>query len=296
MLKTVPPRGDGCGVRAHVVNMRVNRPHTSAVPALLHGVVGAVGDGDGGGRAPESTRKMLAEVVDRFRHLWPRAAVLAGVLLSFTSSLTIDFSQGPQPSIQPRDAAFVIWGFIFPALAWSGATQAGTHTFPKKAAVMTTGSLVVTCAWAISASGPSMGWLSALLLGLSAVLAWVAVLACPLVDGWDPASWGVQAALGVYAGWLTAATSINVAIADSRFDEPLLLVATACIAAAVCAAARRPIPCVAVFWAALMQPSGYAVTAMAIAVAGATVAGVRVTHMLGSGAQDSASNPYASVP
>ena len=140
-------------------------------------------------------------------HLWPRAAVLAGVLLSLTSSLTIDFTQGPQPSIQPRDAAFAIWGFIFPALAWSGATQAGTHTFPKKAAVMTTGSLVVTCAWAISASGSSMGWLSALLLGLSAALAWVAVLVCPLADGSDPASWGVQAALGVYAGWLTAATS-----------------------------------------------------------------------------------------
>jgi len=239
---------------------------------------------------------MRSEVVVQ---LWPRAAVLAGVLLSLTSSLTIDFTQGPQPSIQPRDAAFAIWGFIFPALAWSGATQAGTHTFPKKAAVMTTGSLVVTCAWAISASGPSMGWLSALLLGLSAVLAWVAVLVCPLPDGSDPASWGVQAALGVYAGWLTAATSINVAIADSRFDDPLLLVATASIAAAMCAAARRPLPCVPVFWAALMQPSGCAVTAMAIAVAGATVAGVRVMHTLGFGqgsAQDSASNPYTSLP
>jgi len=232
-------------------------------------------------------------------HLWPRAAVLASVLLTVTIDFTIDFTQGQKPSIQPRDAAFAIWGFIFPALAWSGATQAGTHTFPKKAAVMTTGSLVVTCAWAISASGPSMGWLSALLLGLSAVLAWVAVLVCPLPDGSDPASWGVQAALGVYAGWLTAATSINIAIADSRFDDPLLLVATASIAAAVCAAARRPLPCVAVFWAALMQPSGCAVTAMAIAVAGATVAGVRVMYTLGFGqgsAQDSASNPYTSLP
>eukprot|EP00747_Dinoflagellata_sp_TGD_P172393 gnl/TRDRNA2_/TRDRNA2_208798_c0_seq1.p1 gnl/TRDRNA2_/TRDRNA2_208798_c0~~gnl/TRDRNA2_/TRDRNA2_208798_c0_seq1.p1 ORF type:complete len:232 (+),score=21.20 gnl/TRDRNA2_/TRDRNA2_208798_c0_seq1:79-774(+) len=202
-----------------------------------------------------------------------RAAVLASVVILALGAATIDFAKGPTASIQPMGVAFpVIWCYIYLSVAVSGALYAGTDVFPLTPALLAAASLVLMWFWVIAAREE---WLISLavVIGFAAVLAWMAVVVCPVVSS-KAATWLVQSALGVYAGWLTVATLVNIANYDDNYDTPIALLFTAVLGAMACAVAARPFPLFSVLWALALQPqqSKSTLTAIGFVLFGAVAA------------------------
>ena len=205
----------------------------------------------------------------------PCIAVIAAVAASAASASIVDFSREQRPSVQPRSGAFSIWAIVY-SLLLASSMWANSDTYPKLAVLSTVCSLLVTSLWSFSAArqwSPT----SAILLALSAVLAWIAVAMTPVSR--QLASLVVQSAIGLYAGWLTAATAINVALIDARLDSPATLLLTAILGGAVSIMLRRPVPCVSIVWALAWQSEQTGWTVGAI-VASLLAAGVSTWRLI----------------
>ena len=178
-------------------------------------------------------------------------ALLAAVGVSLASSSLVDFSKVPDPSIQPRSQAFGIWAVIY-SLIVASAWRADTEAFPREAAAWTVGSLLATAAWSAvvrQAWNPP----SVVLIAGSAVAAWVAATLTPAPEMALSTGWLASGGVGLLAGWLTAASCVNLAIADPKFDSPYLLLAASIVGSIAGVTLRRPFPCIGVAWALLLQ-------------------------------------------
>lgn len=194
------------------------------------------------------------------------ASIVAGVVASAVASGTVDFRAVPTPSIQPRSEAFGIWSAIFPLLAATGVLTAAGHVSPAAAAALTA-SLATTCVWAYAVRTRRYE-LAASLLAVCTVLAWAALAAHEPARG--PAHATASAGIGLYAGWLAAATVLSLAIADARADRAEALLAASVAVAVAGVALRQPGPACALAWACAWQrqPGWYTAAATVASVAG----------------------------
>ena len=195
------------------------------------------------------------------------AAIALAVGAALATSTSLDFASAPRPALQPRKPAFSIWGLIFPLLlsAPRSCPRARCCRCGSRSCARARG------AWP-SARGrgarPPAAWRR------GAGLAWTATILAPLEA--TGAAWLVHAGTGLFAGWLTVAALLNVAIADPRADGPVALAVASAAVAALAVATRRPAPCVAVAWAAALQRAGPAWASLGLALGGAAGAAARL--------------------
>lgn len=202
------------------------------------------------------------------------ASVVLGVVAAWAASAKLNFATVPTPSIQPRSMAFGIWLIIFPLLLASAVLYAGEDSlFPPRAVVALVASLALASAWA-AALHEDWRRMAALLLLLSTVSAWVS-------SAWsssEAAAWLLRLSLGLYAGWLSVATLLALAIAlPARTDTPWSLLVGSVVVATASVSLKQPFACASVAWALLLQKedSVPAALALCVAILGGVGAGIR---------------------
>ena len=110
------------------------------------------------------------------------------------------------PPVQPAGYAFAIWGLIYSWLVVSAVfgvwkRRSDTAWDPVRAPLMV--SLAVGTPW-LAIANASAVW-ATITIFIMAAAAIVALIRTPKVDGW----W-LQAPVGIYAGWLTAASFVSL--------------------------------------------------------------------------------------
>lgn len=159
--------------------------------------------------------------------------------MSLWASQGVPYGTLPTPRIQPATHAFGIWWVLYAllvALAWRG-------TLPRSARLWLCASLWCTVLW--TGAVRARAWrLAAFCLVAAAACAWVAVW-------WGGETTLARAAVGTYAGWLSVATALALAISVPEWDSPVLLATVAAAVLGLCGVARTPWPMVSVAWAAL---------------------------------------------
>ena len=183
---------------------------------------------------------------------WLSAAVIAGVLAAWGSSLELDFDARPKSDLQPRKEAFAIWIGIFALQVASAIVLVRDEkAFASRAMIALAGSLVLSTVWAKVWPRPS----SALVLLAATVVAWTSL------------AWSnhplARAATGVYAGWLSVATTLNVVVKAPPWVLPL--VASVVSSASVALGTYEPI--LAVVWATVLQTPPVHITSVGAALA-----------------------------
>ena len=192
---------------------------------------------------------------------------IAGIVASIAASSATNFQEIPNAHIQPQNAAFSIWGVIFPSLLLSSVLFAGTAKFPAEPSLCVTCGLLMTVLWSLSMR-LKYWWLSFSLLFSCALCNWVATGLTPF-DTKDPQSWIVQLSISTFAGWTTAASAINLAIADRTLDNHRSLLVVAFCISVVCVCIKRPLPCIAYIWALAFQGEQTVWTTSAMAMTAA---------------------------
>ncbi len=190
------------------------------------------------------------------------------------------------PPVQPAAWAFSVWGAIFLWLAASAAfglwrRRGGLAWDRPRAALL--GSLALGIAW-LPVARTSAVWATALIFAMAA-LAVAALLRSPGAGGSD--RWLLREPLGLYAGWLTAASFVSLGSAGGGFGllDPLTwayLGIAGTAAVAVLVLRRRPdatFYAVGVIWAVFgiiakpsqpdswLQPVGLVAMVLALALA-----------------------------
>lgn len=181
---------------------------------------------------------------------WLRIGIVCGVLAAFASSTGIDFRDQPRASIQPMKPAFSIWAVIFPWLLASAAFATRT-ALPDDASLALVGSLALATAWAlvVARQGSVRQFVPPLLLGLSAAVALVAVSQTTEDDPWL-----ARFPLGLYAGWLSVATTLGLAIwRPGTFDKAFMLLVATLVVCGVSVWLRASTPPLAAVWASVLQ-------------------------------------------
>ena len=160
-------------------------------------------------------------------------------VMSLWASQGVPYETLPAPRIQPATHAFGIWWVLYAllgALAWRG-------TLPPPALRWLCASLWCTVLW--TGAARVRAWhLAAFCLAAAAACAWVAA-------GWCGETTLARASVGLYAGWLSVATALALAISVPAWDSPVLFAAAAAVVVGLCGAVRTPWPMVSVAWAAL---------------------------------------------
>ena len=155
---------------------------------------------------------------------WPSWAapslVTGAVAVAWGASALVDFSTYAPPRIVPRKGAFAIWLAIFPGLVVGSAWTRDAEISPLAWLALVT-SLLCAAAWALAARARAYRIAAALLL-CAAAGAWVhAVLAPAWPSPCAPRFLPAEAAGGLYAGWLSVASAVGLAIAwPGVFDRP----------------------------------------------------------------------------
>lgn len=140
-------------------------------------------------------------------------AVLTATFLispAFTSFSGFEANQLPipqvNPPIQPAGYAFSIWGLIYLWLGFSaafGITKRGDDPAWDRARFPLILSLGIGTPWLYVATQSPI--LATIMIILMAVTAIIALLKAPVFDRWI-----FQAPVGIYAGWLTAASFVSI--------------------------------------------------------------------------------------
>lgn len=180
------------------------------------------------------------------------------------------------PAVQPAGYAFAIWGVIYLWLiaglaygAWKRGTDDAWHEM-RKALIP---SLSVGCAWlAVAVASPVY---ASILIWVMLVSALVALFRSPREDNWF-ASWP----LGLYAGWLSAASCVSLGLLAAGYgyvDEGTAALGAIFLALVIASAVqsqlgRVPTYGIAVIWAlvaVVVQNLGQNTTVAALAAGGA---------------------------
>lgn len=117
------------------------------------------------------------------------------------------------PPIQPEGYAFAIWGLIYGWLVVSAVYgQWKRHHSPEwdKARLPLLISLAIGTPW-LAVANASAVWATVMIFGMAG-FAIAALLAAPRADRW----W-FQAPVGIYAGWLTAASFVSLGSTAAGF-------------------------------------------------------------------------------
>lgn len=181
-----------------------------------------------------------------------------------------------EPAVQPAGYAFAIWGPIYLWLivgmgfgAWRRREDAGWH--PMRLALIP--SLAVGCVWlAVAVASPI--W-AAVLIWIMLIAALVALSRSPVADPWFAAL-----PVGLYAGWLTAASCVSLGLLAAGYgylDGGTAALAALLLALVIASAVqnglrRAPSYGIAVIWAlvaVVVQNAGSNVTVAALAAGGA---------------------------
>ena len=168
--------------------------------------------------------------------VWLSASVVLGVAAAWGSSAQLDFRQGPISNLQPRGGAFAIWLVIF-TLQLVAAVLLQHVAWSARAVVALVASLALCTVWTKVWPHRAAGYV---LLAAAAV-------------AWTSLAWSAhplpRAATGIYAGWLTVATVLNLVPVAPPWVLPL--VATAAASGSVALGKYEPL--LAVTWAVLLQ-------------------------------------------
>ena len=160
-----------------------------------------------------------------------------------------------RPSIQPAGYAFAIWGLIYVWLLLSalyGLTRRGDPVWSKPF-VPQLGALVLGTIWLAIASGfPFLATVA--IVVMSGFALWAFLAADPVQDRWL-----MQAPLGMFAGWLTAASCVSLGVIVAGYGwlsdtGAAIAMLAAILLIAVSTQLRRPgMPTysVSVVWAAI---------------------------------------------
>ena len=143
----------------------------------------------------------------------------ATTLSAWASSFLIDFRPQTRPSIQPQSMAFSIWIIIFPLILFNS-FYAGTIKFPNNSSILISTSMTTIILWSL-ASRYKYFTLAFILLLLISMQAWIAHILLPSVD--DILDVLIHLGTGLFAGWTSIASIINLAIANNRFDDARIL-------------------------------------------------------------------------
>lgn len=168
-------------------------------------------------------------------------AVGACTLASLASASFVDFSKTPTSAIVPRRGAFSIWGPIYTLLGASAVVLASVRTVPVSIFphVLVCVALGITCVW--SATVTRYRRVATLLLAAAALTAWASL-------------YGVRdnllysAAYGLFAGWLSVATTISTGTDDTR-----ALVVAATVVGSASVGLATPWPCASLLWGLVCQ-------------------------------------------
>lgn len=168
-------------------------------------------------------------------------ALGACTLASLTSASLVDFSKTPTSAIVPHRGAFSIWGVIYTLLGASAVVLASVRTPPASILphVLACVALGITCVW--SATVTRYRRIVTLSLAASALTAWASL-------------YGVRdnlvysAAYGLFAGWLSVATTISTGTDDTR-----ALVVASTIVGSASVGLSTPWPCVSLLWGLVCQ-------------------------------------------
>lgn len=168
-------------------------------------------------------------------------ALGACTLASLTSASFVDFSKTPTSGIVPRKGAFSIWGLIYTLLGASAVVLASTRAAPASIYphVLASVALGITCVW--SATVTRYRRIATLSLAASALTAWASL-------------YGVRdnlvysAAYGLFAGWLSVATTISTGTDDTR-----ALVVASTIVGSASVGLSAPWPCLSLLWGLVCQ-------------------------------------------
>lgn len=137
------------------------------------------------------------------------AFAIAPALTSPFTGFTADQLPIPQidPPVQPAGYAFAIWGLIYAWLIASaayGVFKRAEDESWHKARLPLIFSLAIGVPWlAIANASAIWATITIILMGLGAI---AALLRAPRTDRWL-----FQAPVGIYAGWLTAASCVSIA-------------------------------------------------------------------------------------
>lgn len=199
-------------------------------------------------------------------------ATVLGVLAAWLSAQGLVFrDETERPPAQPRDAAFAIWGLIFPLVAGTAAVAGEPGAHPPRAVLATVGALALCVAWARAYAAEARPLAAASLVG-AAVLAW-------LGSAWAVAPWVAQS-LALFAGWLGVASLLSVSLAGApALGTRAALAGAAAVTSAAAVGLARPAASAAVLWAAALQrEGGPAWGALALAAAGVAVGAWRAAR------------------
>lgn len=205
-----------------------------------------------------------------------KVVAVLSILSSIIASSIVDFRNVPNINIQPQNTAFSIWGIIFPSILLSTLIYGTKDVFPTESLWSMTSALAMTVGWAVALRA-RLWWLGFGFLLATASFNWIAAGLSPFYVK-DPNSWFVQMSISLFAGWTTAATVLNLGIADRQFDNPkILTIAGVCIAA-LSIATKRPLPCIAYVWALAFQKqqSVWIVLALVSTIIGGILSYVRL--------------------
>lgn len=213
--------------------------------------------------------------------------VLAGAVLFAASPLAVGGFGGfapdafpvPQvaPPVQPAGWAFSIWGVIYLWLiahAGYGLLRRDTDPGWDRTRVPMIVALGVGAAWIPTAQASPVA--ATALIGVMLAAAVVALLRAPRTD-----TWWAAGPIGLFAGWLTAATgvSIGLLLAGWALTGPVIaalaaLVWALALAAAVLGLRAEPTYTVAMVWAlvAIVAANGTAEPIVSAVAAGGAVA------------------------
>lgn len=150
-----------------------------------------------------------------------RLVLLAGLVTNMVAGFTTDFREATRPKIQPKDDAFLIWFPIYAGLAYDALTR---PDIPVRVAA----SLMMSALWTRTRDPLSL-W-------MSTALAWSAE--------------SDDAAIGLYAGWLSVASSLDLVKRVPSLDRPVTLLGVAVV---ILFTQTTPAPFFAVAWALSMQ-------------------------------------------
>lgn len=168
-----------------------------------------------------------------------RTAVGLAVGAAWVASAAMKSFGTTPPTLQPHPTAFAIWLLIFSSLV-----AVAPYMQTARSAVSVLASLVFATAWTLAF--PDAPRVATATIGASAAAAWVGVAVARHA--------AVRVAVGLYAGWLSVATLLNLAIVAPRvFDRPPALAAAAALVAAASIRLGEPAPSAAVAWAAAWQ-------------------------------------------